>query len=41
MTWLVVLWALAAAGRLAPRRAPVSTPASRLSEPDLEVAGRV
>jgi cytochrome c oxidase assembly protein subunit 15 len=41
VTWLVVLWAVAAAGRLAPRRAPVSTPEPRVATPDLEVVGRV
>jgi cytochrome c oxidase assembly protein subunit 15 len=41
VTWLVVLWAVAAAGRLAPRRAPVSTPEPRVAAPGLEVVGRV
>jgi heme a synthase len=41
ITWLVVLWSVAAAGRLVPRRSVVSTPEPRLTAPDLEIVGRV
>jgi cytochrome c oxidase assembly protein subunit 15 len=41
VTWLVVLWAVAAAGRLVPRRAEVAASEPRLAAPDLEVVGRV
>jgi cytochrome c oxidase assembly protein subunit 15 len=41
VTWLVVLWSVAAAGRLVPRRAGVPAPEPRLAAPDLEIIGRV
>jgi hypothetical protein len=41
MTWLVVLWAVAAAGRLVPRQAALATSEPRVTAPDLEVVGRV
>jgi cytochrome c oxidase assembly protein subunit 15 len=41
ITWLVVLWSVAAAGRLVPRRAEVTAPEPRLAAADLEVVGRV
>ncbi|HEX8976083.1 MAG TPA: COX15/CtaA family protein [Solirubrobacteraceae bacterium] len=41
LTWLVVLWAVAAAGRLVPRRAPVARSQTRLPASDLEIAGRI
>jgi heme a synthase len=40
LTWLVVLWAVAAAGRLVPRRAHVAESEPRLSAPDLEIVSR-
>jgi cytochrome c oxidase assembly protein subunit 15 len=40
VTWLVVLWAVAAGGRLVPRRQAVQTPEPRLPAPDFEVVGR-
>jgi cytochrome c oxidase assembly protein subunit 15 len=40
LTWLVVLWAVAAAGRLVPRQAHVAESEPRLSAPDLEIASR-
>jgi cytochrome c oxidase assembly protein subunit 15 len=40
LTWLVVLWAVAAAGRLVPRRHAVQTSEPRLPVPDFEVVGR-
>jgi cytochrome c oxidase assembly protein subunit 15 len=40
VTWLVVLWAVAAAGRLVPRRQAVQTPEPRLPAPDFEVVSR-
>lgn len=40
LTWLVVLWAVAAAGRLVPRRHVVEAPEPRLSAPDLQIASR-
>jgi heme a synthase len=41
VSWLAVLWAIAAAGRLAPRRAPLSGSEPRVSARELETAGRV
>jgi cytochrome c oxidase assembly protein subunit 15 len=41
LTWLVVLWAVAAAGRLVPRRGAVEVPEPRLSAPELEIVGRI
>jgi cytochrome c oxidase assembly protein subunit 15 len=41
VTWLVVLWAVAAAGRLVPRHQAVATPEPRLPAPDFEVVSRV
>ncbi|MEO6858638.1 MAG: COX15/CtaA family protein [Solirubrobacteraceae bacterium] len=40
LTWLVVLWAVAAAGRLVPRRASVAGSEPRLTAPDLEIVSR-
>jgi heme a synthase len=40
LTWLVVLWAVAAAGRLVPRAAPVPTVEHRQAARALETAGR-
>ncbi len=40
-TWLVVLWAVAAAGRLAPRRVEVGAAESNVSERSLEAVARV
>jgi cytochrome c oxidase assembly protein subunit 15 len=40
VTWLVVLWAVAAAGRLVPRHQAVATPEPRLPAPDFEVVSR-
>jgi cytochrome c oxidase assembly protein subunit 15 len=41
VTWLVALWAVAAAGRLVPRQASVELPETRLPAPELEVVERV
>ncbi|MDQ6835519.1 MAG: COX15/CtaA family protein [Actinomycetota bacterium] len=40
VTWLVVLWAVAAAGRMAPRRAAVQAPEPRMPAPELEIVTR-
>jgi cytochrome c oxidase assembly protein subunit 15 len=40
VTWLVVLWSVAAAGRLEPRRAPMASGETRRPTADLEIAGR-
>jgi cytochrome c oxidase assembly protein subunit 15 len=40
VTWLVVLWAVAAAGRLVPRRAEAAAFEPRPAVPDLEVVSR-
>jgi cytochrome c oxidase assembly protein subunit 15 len=40
-TWLTVLWAVAAAGRLAPRRVEVEALDRRSAAPELELAGRL
>jgi cytochrome c oxidase assembly protein subunit 15 len=40
ITWLVVLWAVAAAGRLVPRRAHLAAPEPRVAA-NLEVVGRI
>jgi cytochrome c oxidase assembly protein subunit 15 len=41
LTWLAVLWAVAAAGRLMPRRAVVPTPEASVTARELEAAGRI
>jgi cytochrome c oxidase assembly protein subunit 15 len=41
VTWLVVLWAVAAVGRLAPRRVEVGAAEPRASSLELEAIGRV
>jgi len=43
ITWLVVLWSVAAAGQLVPRAAPVpaDSPAARADSHELELAGRL
>jgi cytochrome c oxidase assembly protein subunit 15 len=40
-SWLALLWTVAAAGRLAPRRAEVPAHEPRVREPDVEVVARV
>ncbi|MGI9183935.1 MAG: COX15/CtaA family protein [Solirubrobacteraceae bacterium] len=40
-SWLVVLWAVAAAGRLNPARAQVTAPEASVAAREFEVAGRV
>jgi cytochrome c oxidase assembly protein subunit 15 len=40
-TWLTVLWAVASAGRLAPRKVEVAARDRRASAPELELAGRL
>ncbi len=41
VTWLVLLWAVAAAGRLVPRRVPAAATEPRAAERDLEAIARV
>jgi len=41
LTWLAALWAVAAAGRLMPRRAVVPTPEASVTPRELEAAGRI
>jgi len=43
ITWLVVLWSVAAAGQLVPRAAPVpaGSPAAKAGSHELELAGRL
>ena len=41
LTWLAALWAVAAAGRLMPRRAVVPTPEASVTARELEAAGRI
>lgn len=41
LTWLTVLWAVAAAGRLTPRTAPVTMPDRAAAAPELELAGHL
>ncbi len=40
VTWLVVLWSVAAAGRLVPRHSAVAAPEPRIPARELEVIGR-
>jgi cytochrome c oxidase assembly protein subunit 15 len=41
ITWLVVLWAVAAVGRLVPRRTPVTSPEPHIQSRELEIVERV
>ena len=41
LTWLAVLWSVAAAGSLQPRRAEVPGPETVAPEPELEAVGRL
>jgi heme a synthase len=41
MTWLAVLWAVAAVGRLVPRRVEVSAPEPQVAAREFEAVGRV